>query len=57
MVALRRERISMMKAIMSTRYKVVGRKAAREIEVTKKEGELTEEILKQWEAANIREDE
>jgi len=36
----------MMKAIMSTRYKVVGRKAVRETEVTKKEGELTEEILK-----------
>jgi len=31
----------------------VGRKAARETEVTKEEGELTEEILKQWEAANI----
>ena len=33
----------------------MGRKAARETEVTKKDGELTEEILKQWEAANIRE--
>ena len=33
----------------------MGRKAARETEVTKKEEELTEEILKQWEAANIRE--
>jgi len=50
MVALYR---SMMKAIMSTRWEVVGRKAARETEVTKEEGELTEEILKQWEAANI----
>jgi hypothetical protein len=33
----------------------VGRKAARETEVTKKEGELTEEIFKQCEIANIRE--